>query len=146
MEGPPFRFPNGHGSYHYSVAFIAVRADNATSSYTTPNLAVMSGTCLRVGSAQIESQHPCKGLYVTNMCSDPSVGILRWTFPDRDCMLYQRTLLRRRRIFAWGTMTRDVRVKSVTTVMKAPFAIVLIYHVSPTSFLGLTLALLCCYQ
>ena len=74
-----------------SVVFsIAVQADNAPAcSYTTPNLSIMYGTCLSVGSAQIESQHR---LYITNICSDPSVGILRWAFPDRDCMLYQHTL------------------------------------------------------
>jgi len=72
---------------------IAVQADDAPAySYTTPNLSIMSGTCLPVGSAQIESQHPCKGLYITNICSDPSVGILMSAFPDGDCMSYQHTL------------------------------------------------------
>ena len=78
------------------VAFgITVRADNGAScSITTPNLTVLYGTCLPVGSPQIESKHVCKGFYMTNVCSDPSVRFPRDAL-DRDCLLHQHTLQNR---------------------------------------------------
>ena len=38
----------------------------------------MSGTCLPVGSPQLERQHPCRCFYITNVYADPSVRILRF--------------------------------------------------------------------
>jgi len=51
------------------------------------------GTCLPVGSPEIENKYVCKGFYMTNICPDPSVSrCSSWDDSDRDCLLHQQTM------------------------------------------------------
>ena len=61
------------------VFSIAIQADDPpTCNCTIPNLTVMSGACLPVGSLQLERQHPCKCFYMTYLYADPSARILKF--------------------------------------------------------------------
>ena len=62
--------------------------NGATCTWVAPSGDHFDGTCLPVGSPQIEDQYVCHGFYMTNICSDQTVISRLISLIIKDFMLY----------------------------------------------------------